>query len=324
MPATKVRRKSKRSGSNRDLYQEVSDKICASLDAGTVPWANPIVSAYGDRRQRNLVSGKAYRGINPFLLDLAAFTEGYTAPYWVTFKQALDLGKAAWIKESGLKGQAAEDAFEEASPRIGVRKGEKSTLTVLFKPISVKDTDKEGKPTEKTIVLLRYNNVFNVEQCDGVPYPKPERGEDFEPLTEAQKIVDDMPQRPVIRHQGSQAFYRPQADDVTVPVPEDFRTRESYYGTLYHELAHSTGHESRLHRVKNWGGFGSEPYAQEELVAEMTAAMLCSVAGVNAPIEHSAAYIANWSQVLQEDRKFVVMAAARAQKAADFILGVDA
>ena len=137
-----------------------------------------------------------------------------------------------------------------------------------------------------------------------------------------------MPQRPVIRHGLDRAFYSPAADSVGMPSPERFETPENYYNVLFHELTHSTGHESRLNRkgVSGVGveraAFGSQSYSKEELVAEMGAAFLCGRAGiVERTIDNSAAYVASWLERLKDDARLVVLAAAQAQKAADFILG---
>ena len=136
-----------------------------------------------------------------------------------------------------------------------------------------------------------------------------------------------MPRRPAIRHGLDRAFYSPAADSVGMPSPERFDTPENYYNVLFHELTHSTGHESRLNRKGvsgtdgQWAGFGSQSYSKEEMVAEMGAAFLCGQAGiVERTIDNSAAYLRSWLERLKNDCRLVVQAAAQAQKAADFIL----
>jgi antirestriction protein ArdC len=200
---------------------------------------------------------------------------------------------------------------------------EQHHLAVFWK-IYKKEVDGE----EKEIRLLRYYRVFNVEQCEGIEYPKPEpRAVDFNPIAEAQAIIDGMPNRPKLTFVGSQAYYRPVTDTVNMPAPESFSSPEEYYSTLFHEHVHSTGHASRLNRFKEEANetvaFGSNKYGKEELTAEMGAAFLCAIAGiVNQTIENSAAYIEGWRKKIKEDRKLVVFAAARAQKAADYIRGI--
>jgi antirestriction protein ArdC len=177
--------------------------------------------------------------------------------------------------------------------------------------------------------MLRYYSVFNVAQCDGVTAPAIEGADGVHsPIETAEQIVAAMPRRPEIRHGLDRAFYSPASDSVGMPSPERFESPENYYNVLFHELTHSTGHESRLNRkgVSGVGGeraaFGSQSYSKEELVAEMGAAFLCGRAGiVERIIDNSAAYVAAWLERLKDDAQLVVMAAAQAQKAADFILG---
>jgi antirestriction protein ArdC len=192
------------------------------------------------------------------------------------------------------------------------------------------DVDATGEATGKrSVPMLRYYSVFNVAQCDGVTAPAIE-GTDraHSPIETAEQIVAAMPKRPEIRHGLDRAFYSPAVDSVGMPSPERFETPENYYSVLFHELTHSTGHESRLNRKGVSGsesaGFGSQSYSKEELVAEMGAAFLCGRAGiVERTIDNSAAYVASWLERLKDDARLIVLAAAQAQKAADFILGAS-
>lgn len=272
-----------------DVYQIVTDRIISELENGTVPWRKPWRAVGGDR-PTNLVSGKPYRGINQLLLSMS----DYTSPYWVTFKQAK------------LKGGC-------------VRKGEKSTLIVFWKMNRYEDKT-TGK--EKTIPMLRYYNVFNVEQCDGLTVPEPDERPEFNPCDEADSIINGMPNAPDIQYGGDSAAYVPAWDIVKMPVREAFDSPALFYNTILHELTHSTGAESRLSRegIVQFDKFGSDQYAREELIAEMGAAMLCTVAGVDNTLPASAAYIANWLSALKNDPKMVVAAAGKAQRAADYIL----
>jgi len=278
-----------------DVYQIVTDRVIELLEAGKVPWHKPWAGTEA-QAPRNLVSKKPYRGINVWLLGAA----GYSSPYWASFKQ---------IKERGGS----------------VRKGEKSSIAVFWKRVVVVDKETDEK---KVIPFLRYYRVFNVEQCDGLEYPKPEnvRPLDFNPIEEAERIVAGMPNKPTITHNEARAYYRPVTDTVNMPKKELFTAEPEYYSTLFHELVHSTGHESRLARkVKEneWSAFGSESYSKEELVAEMGASYLSALSGTfHVTAKNSAAYISNWLAALKNDRKLVVNAAAQAQRATDFILGV--
>ncbi|QDV81357.1 zincin-like metallopeptidase domain-containing protein [Stieleria magnilauensis] len=177
--------------------------------------------------------------------------------------------------------------------------------------------------------MLKHYTAFNAEQIDGIEIsdaPKDDRNAiPFEPLSEAERIVDGYESKPTIRHDGGRrAFYRPSTDSVHMPEPERFDCRESYYGTLFHELSHSTGHSDRLNRGLDTelAPFGSPDYSREELIAEMGAAFLCAAAGISPPtIEQSASYLQSWIDVLKGDKRLVVGAAGAAQKAADLILG---
>lgn len=280
-----------------DVYQEVTDRIIASLEAGTVPWRRPWIASTD--AHRNPLSGTEYRGVNPFLLDITAWEAGYSDPLWCTFKQA----------------QAAGGA---------VRKGEKSTLVIFWRML--KGTDKAtGK--ERSIPMLRHYRVFNVAQVDGLEIERPEPVE-FDPIERADEIIASMPNAPSIGHGGNRAFYHPAMDAVQLPAREQFVSSDAYYSTAFHELTHSTGHESRLNREEVAGrsahGFGSEPYAREELTAELGAAMIGARAGIKPQTEQSAAYIANWLRALRNDHKMLISAAGRAQRAADYVIGASA
>lgn len=282
-----------------DLYQAVTDHILEMLDKGTVPWRNPIVGGGGGEWPVNLDSRRRYRGINVFLLAITAWMKGYGSAYWLTFNQAAQRG-------------------------ANVRKGEKASIVVFWKQYELTN-QASGEP--KKVPVLRYYNVFNADQCEGLKPPDDpaQPPTSFEPIEAAQKIVADYTDGPTIEHgRGRQAFYRPSADLVHMPERERFISRESYYGTLFHELAHSTGHVSRLDRgfSKDPVPFGSTDYSREELVAEMGSAFLCATAGISPPtIEQAAAYIAGWRRKLGEDKKLVIAAAGAGHRATDWILG---
>ena len=197
-------------------------------------------------------------------------------------------------------------------------------MVVFWKQLETTDR-KTGEP--KRVPLLRYYNVFNAAQVDGIPTPDAAPAEwavPIEPIAEAERVVAGYADGPRIEHGGSQAYYRPADDLVRIAEPGRFLSREFYYATAFHELAHSTGHSSRLDRGldTNLAPFGSADYSREELVAEMGAAFLSAVAGISPPtIEQSAAYIAGWRKKLTADPKLVVSAAGAGQRAADWVLG---
>lgn len=286
-----------------DIYQAVTDRILETLDKGTVPWRHPIKrSADHDGLPRSMSSKKPYRGVNIFLLAMTSWAKGYESAYWLTYKQA--------------KAQGGQ-----------VRKGEKASLVIFWKRYAT--TDKESGE-KKVVPVIRHYNVFNAEQCEGIEAPDavtpdPDAAP-FVPIEEAERIVAGYSDGPAIEHGGSQAFYRPGEDLVRIAEPDRFIDRESYYATLFHELAHSTGHSKRLNRGldQKLAVFGAAEYSKEELTAEMGAAFLAAAAGISPPtIEQSAAYIDGWRKKLKGDKKLIVQAAGAGQRAADHVLGVS-
>ena len=274
---------------NSKSYDRITERIVSLLSQGTVPWHKPWHVQTG--LPRNLITQKPYRGINVFLL----MAMNYESPNWLTLRQANAMG-----------GQ--------------IKPGEKSCPVVFWKPMKVQD--KETKE-EKKIPFLRLYHVFNVSQCTGLKNIPPADNSAFIQTLPAE-LVANMPQRPVIKHGMNMASYSPGSDMVNMPDRARFQSEDHYYATLFHELVHSTGHEKRLKRasIMERNGYGSDPYAREELIAEMGSAFLCGYAGiVDQTINSSAAYLEGWLKQLKEDKTLIVHAAAQAQKAADFILG---
>lgn len=276
----------------QSVYDIVSTKIIDALKGDIVPWQKPWVG--GDAGlPRNAISNRPYRGVNVFLLNLAPSGD----PRWLTYKQAADRGG-------------------------NVKKGEKGQLVIFWSIIDGKEKGDDGKV--KKIVFLKYYTVFNVVQCEGLNLPTLEKPVAFDPIAEAEAIAAEYADGPVVYHgPGDRAYYRPSEDTITLPSKGQFREAGEYYATLFHELAHSTGHSNRLNR-KELGTpatFGDPVYSKEELVAEFGAAFLCARAGIDNTRDNSAAYIKGWLSKLEDDPKLVVLAAAAGQKAADWILG---
>lgn len=276
-----------------DTYAAITDRIISALDQGTVPWRRP----WRSRGLRNAISGRSYRGINLLLLGLTALERSFDDPRWLTYRQAQAKGGH-------------------------VRRGEQGTQVVLWKWIDRSDVD--TSESQQHYPLLRLFTVFNITQCDDVAPPPYDGGGSQDPLAEAEAIVASYPGGPPVLHDAGSAYYIPSRDEVHLPPRESFRDAHGYYATLFHELAHSTGHEIRLNRegYQSAARFGSEIYSREELVAEFTAAFLGQEAGTDpSRVEQSAAYIASWLKALRDDRRLVVIAAGQAQRAADHILG---
>ena len=274
------------------IYEMITDRIIAELEKGTVPWRMPW-NGYIKSFPQNFTSKKNYRGVNIFMLKLAM----RSTPYWLTFRQAKQ-----------LKGS--------------IKKGEKGYPVIFWKFLEKKDSETGEK---KNIPLLKYYTVFNLDQTEGIELPEIDHPEtrEFTPIEKAEKIINDMPNKPTINHNEARAFYRPAADMVNMPKKELFLSDAEYYSTCFHELCHSTSHHTRLNResdVKNHM-FGSADYSKEELIAEMGSAFLCAESNIeNETIENSASYIAGWLSKLKDDKKLLIQAAGKAQKAADFIL----
>lgn len=283
-----------------NVYEIITERILNEIEKGTLPWHKPWKSALGED-PANFISKKAYRGINRFLLS----TVPYAQPWYLTFKQASELGGT-------------------------VRKGEHGIPVVFWKKsaYTTKD-DATGEESTQAGMILRYYTVFNVEQCDGLTLPtiaQPDNVTTFPPVPCAEAIVSGYKNAPtIIERPGDRAYYSPSLESITMPLRGQFNSQAEYYSTLFHEMTHSTGHKSRLKRntLLEAHYFGDAEYSKEELVAEMGAAFLCGEAHIDneAALKNSAAYINGWKKKLRHDSKIVVLAAAQAQKAADHILG---
>ena len=285
---------------SNQVYEVITNRIIELLEQGTVPWSQPWKMRAGSM-PANLVSKKEYRGIN--ILTLASL--GFESPYFMSFKQARALGGY-------------------------VRSGEKGFPVIFWKlnKVTDKQTDKD-----KLIPLLRYYTVFNLDQTTGIDESKipalakeeQEEGAPFNPIDNCQDIFDHMQNKPAFEFNGGRACYKPKSDIVAMPKQELFESETDYYSVLFHEMIHSTGHNSRLSRegITNGTFFGSHAYSKEELVAEMGSAMLCGITGIeNKTINNSASYIKGWLSKLNDDSKLVIQAAGLAQKAADYIQNI--
>lgn len=204
-----------------------------------------------------------------------------------------------------------------------IKKGSKSIEVIYWKTLKFENDD-----NIKKIPFLRYYNVFNIECVEGIKPKLPPKYVN-DPIEQAETIISDMPSKPIIEHGGDEPFYNWKEDIVKVPHRDNFILSDEYYATLFHELAHSTGHESRLNRdtCMKPAAYGSRDYCKEELVAEIATCFLCGEAGIaNTIIENSSAYIHFWlerlTHMLREDNKAFVRASALAQKATDFILNI--
>ncbi|WP_066827733.1 ArdC family protein [Sphingomonas mali] len=281
------------------LYEEVTNRIIAELEAGRVPWVQPWgrVGGTGPALPRNALTARCYSGVNVLVLWGAGLEQGWPSQSWLTYRQAIDAGGT-------------------------VRKGERGTTVVYadrFVPEAEKARAAETGGDTKAIPFLKRFTVFNVAQCDGLrpglaadPAPLSER--EIVPMAESVIAASGVD----FRIGGNHAFYAPGEDFVAVPPQPAFFEQINYYRTALHELTHATGHSSRLGR-KLVTGFGTKDYAREELVAEMGSAFLCAALGIVPTVRH-ADYLASWLDVLREDNRAIFRAASAASKAADWLL----
>lgn len=289
-----------RSGSDRaSIYDEVTSKIIAELEAGRIPWVQPWGATVGASvaMPKNGATGRQYSGINVLILWGAVIEHGFPSQSWLTFRQALSLGG-------------------------NVRRGERGTTVVYadrFVPDDAKRRARETGEEAAAIPFLKRFTVFNAAQCENLPESvaavSPSPPGLIEPQVEAlirETGID-------FRIGGDQAFYAPALDYVQVPPPQAYFEPINWHRTALHELGHATGHASRLGRDLS-GSFGSKKYAFEELVAEMNAAFCCASLGIVPTIRH-ADYVGAWLEVLREDNRAIVRAASQASKASDWLLG---
>jgi len=283
---------------NQEIVAKVTASIIEKLEAGVKPWECAWDRSGGDFAiPCNAKTGDDYHGINIPILWEAAARKGYTTNLWIGFDQAKKLGGH-------------------------VKKDEKSTFGVVYKPLVVEDEDNSaGQPDNKRsriIPMLKTFYVFNLDQINGLDHLRPEihdGGPIFDPIAVAEDILAKS--RAKIIEGGPRAFYRKSDDVVTLPDRFRFKVAENFYATGLHELGHWTGHESRLDRT--WGKrFGDNAYAFEELVAEMASAFLCAKLGLKGELQHEN-YIASWLKVLKEDYRALVRAASQAQKAFEYL-----
>lgn len=291
-----------RAGQDRaSLYDEITDKIIAELEAGRVPWVQPWGTAAANvplSMPKNAATGRRYSGINVLILWGAVIERGFAGQSWLTFRQALALGGH-------------------------VRKGERGITVVYadrFVPADERRRAHETGEQAQAVPFLKRFTVFNADQCDGLPAdiattaPMPLPGM-IEPQVEALIKATGID----FRIGGNRAFYAPAEDYVQVPPPAAYFEPINWHRTALHELGHASGHRLRLNRDLG-GAYGTTKYAVEELIAELCAAFSCASLGIVPTVRH-ADYIGSWLQVLREDNRAIVRAASQASKAADYLLG---
>ena len=277
-----------------DVYSIVTERIIKQLEQGYIPWKKPWVSCMDGTFNR--ISRKPYSLMNQLLLS-------HDGEY-ATYKQ--------WEQIGGT-----------------IKRGEKSEIVVFWKMQEVAEKTETGEIQVRNIPLLRYYNVFHISQVDNVLPLQPEKRFDTEPIEEAEKVLRGYAEREHIKlniGNGNRAFYRPFGDSITLPSLSQFEKAEEFYSTAFHECGHSTMKESRCDReAENKGSyFGNEGYSKEELVAEITSSAIIHSLGMETEdtFKNNCAYVQNWLSVLKTDKKFIVSATGKAEKAAKYILNI--
>lgn len=290
----------------RDIYQEITNQVISEMEKGNIIWKQGW-NIYG--RPKNIIAENKYRGWNSLYLNFITSHKGFTAPYFLTYKQAHEKGgsikKGAkgfpvvyWLQYQKQKNQGIESQAAEQDTSGG-----------------------------RVYRVPKYYTVFNIDQTEGLDITVPALTpllKESSRIEMCENVVRNIPSCPEIEHKGNMAYYMPQLDTVVMPPFGLFHTETAYYATLFHELAHSTGHVSRLNRPELMSGstFGKEDYSKEELVAEFTASFVCGSCGITQELENSAAYLKGWLSRLRDDKTLLFRAASQAQVAADYILGV--
>lgn len=283
---------------SQKVYEIITDRVIKAIESGApAPWRKPWKGG-ASGRPVNASTGRAYTGCNLFLLSMAG------SGRYLTFNQAKAAGG-------------------------NVRAGEHGWPVVFYGTAQKKNGNQDGEGKNE-YRFLRYYTVFNVSQCEGLPsdwtHAEPVPVNQIDAVEAADRLVIGYSDRPPVEHrEGAGACYAPASDRIYMPNASQFNGAPEYYSTLFHELAHSTGHQSRLDRdgIRNVNAFNQHQYSFEELVAEFTATYLMGMAGLDngAAEQNSVAYLSGWLDRLKREPTWLVKAAAQAQKAADYMTG---
>ncbi|MDQ0323102.1 antirestriction protein ArdC [Pararhizobium capsulatum DSM 1112] len=295
----------KQEGQRVDIYTRITERIVEDLAKGVRPWMKPwnAANAYNRITRPLRHNGQPYTGMNTLLLWSEGVARGFSSPMWMTFKQALELGAA-------------------------VRKGESGATVVFASRFTKSEDDGRGGEVEREVPFLKAYTVFNIEQIDGLPDHYHHRAAPFLDPVERIEHADRFFRNTgvVIRHGGGQAYFSPAGDLIQMPNFEMFRDAASYYATLSHESVHWAGAPDRLNRdLRRYHKDRSER-AREELIAELGSCFLCADLGIVPELEprpDHASYLQSWLKVLSDDRRAIFQAAAHAQRAANYLHGLQ-
>ena len=286
-----------------DIYVLVNEKIISMMETGNFKWVKTWKGKNGDIVEGwnyNMQSKKPYSLLNSMMLEFDKQKYGYKSNFWLTFKQATAMG-------GNLAGQKS------------------NSFVVYFTTFEINEIDaRTGK--NKVIPYLKYSKVFNLDQITGIDESK------IPAYTEVEKFDDSSTDFLIksyltrenikLNHGGDSAYYSPALDKIQLPTKDSFKNNNEYNATAFHEMIHSTGHKKRLNRLdKKNAGFGSVEYSKEELTAEIGASYLCAMFGFgDDTIQNSVAYLQGWIKKLTDNKKWLVSAMGKAEKAVDFII----
>ena len=331
----------------KDLREQITDRIVASLESGVMPWRKGWTNEGGVAAglPRNAVSGRTYGGGNRLMLMMQGMDKGYADPRWLTFKQAQSLGGSVsqgekstpieyWDELPFHRRRDVDISLNGTRVKLGETPEKNAQSVKLADGLEV-DTRKltveadgikySWRQAERSLNLLfdKTTHAFNVEQCNGLniePIATQKERPTVEKIAAVEKIAEGMKRDGLgLGHGGDRAFYSPARDAVQMPNRDQFESPEAYAGTLLHELGHATGGDNRLNRPL-YNGFGTAEYAREELVAELCSAFASAETGVPFDDKNHAAYIGSWLEALKGDKHAVFAAAKDASKAVDYLI----
>lgn len=271
----------------QDIYEIVTERILKQMDEGIIPWHKPWIV----EGAKSGATNKPYSFLNQILCEKPG--------YFLTFRQ---------IEKHGGK----------------LKKGSKGTFITFYKQIPFKREGEDGEEEMRVIPMLRYYYVFHQDDIEGIDFPEVGNGNQNQKLEDPERILRgyvDREKNLTFSEGYMNAFFRPSTDSICVPKMDYFENSEHYYATVFHEMIHSTGKAERCNRPLT-GAFGTESYSKEELIAEMGSAMLCQMCGIATDllVTNSVAYLQNWMSAIGQDKKLIVQAAGKAQKAVEYVL----
>lgn len=299
----------------RDFRQDVTDSIVRMLEEGVAPWQKPWEpGAPALSAPMNPTTGRAYRGGNAIHLIATAMRKGYDDPRWMTYKQAAEEG---WQVRRREKGTQIEFWDIQGWPGSSRARG-------MDQPEDQEQPGSNSNDHDRRRFIFRVYTVFNAKQIDGIPAYLPKQRSQFEVVQAGESILKNSGVT-IAHDQNDRAFYSHVEDAIHLPPKEAFKDQAGYYGTALHELAHATGHPSRLNRstLNESYRFGDLNYAKEELRAELASVFLAAERGIPHNPEQHAAYVGSWIKVLKQDKNEIFRAAHDASRATDFLLSLE-